>query len=133
MKKFLAFVILFIFLERSIEADDKAIVRYVSLTVGVTHDEKLPNVPSDPKFAGDYNKITGVSYAQELKTIRFAPRTEGVATLNILDPRGFKIYEIHVDVKKSNLNKVAREMQALLGDIEGISIKIVNNKVVVDG
>jgi pilus assembly protein CpaC len=43
------------------------------------------------------------------------------------------IYDFRLDVKKSNLTKVANEMKALLNDIEGISIKVVNNRVVVDG
>ena len=36
-------------------------------------------------------------------------------------------------VRKNNLNKVAGEIKNLLGDIEGIQIKQVNNRVVIDG
>ncbi|MCB0412578.1 MAG: BON domain-containing protein, partial [Bdellovibrionales bacterium] len=38
-----------------------------------------------------------------------------------------------IDVRKTDLQKVAREVQSLLQNIEGITIKILNNKVVVDG
>src|SRR5690606_1582677 len=55
-------------------------------------------------------------------------------TLFIKDPMtGAVIYEYRIDVKKTNLHKVAREMRSLLNDIEGIQIKIINHKVVVDG
>ena len=36
-------------------------------------------------------------------------------------------------MRKTDLQKVAREIQALLQGIEGIQVKILNNKVVVDG
>jgi pilus assembly protein CpaC len=66
--------------------------------------------------------------------LRLIPKGEGFATLTIHDKRNGKIVaEFRIDVKKSKLDKVVREMRALLGDIEGINIKIVNNRVVVDG
>jgi pilus assembly protein CpaC len=58
----------------------------------------------------------------------------GVGTLIIKDPKTAKVLaEYTIDVKKTDLQKVAREVQALLQGIEGITIKMLNNKIVVDG
>ena len=114
-------------------ADDHP-VKYLSLSVGVYFDEKIPLAPAGFAKGGTYKKITRLQYNPTNKTLRFDPTTEGVATLFIKDPvSGSVIYEYRLDVKKTNLHKVAREMSSLLSDIDGISIKILNNKVVVDG
>lgn len=121
----------------AVASDETGIYRsrkFLNLTLGIEQDEKLPPLPDDIEFKGDFRKLVTASYAKELNTIRFTPRAEGFATLTIHDKKNGKIVaEFRLDVKKSKLDKVVREMRALLGDIEGINIKIVNNKVVVDG
>lgn len=108
--------------------------RYISLTMGIEYDEKLPPIPSNVQFKGDFRKIVRAEYAKELNVIRFTPLREGFATMTIHDKRNGRIVaEYRIDIKKNKLDKVVREMRALLGDIEGINIKIVNNRVVVDG
>ncbi len=108
--------------------------KFLSLTLGIEHDEKLPPLPSDVEFRGDFRRIVTAAYAKDLNVIRFTPKADGFATLTIHDKKNGKIVaEYRIDIKKSKLDKVVREMRALLGDIEGINIKIVNNKVVVDG
>jgi pilus assembly protein CpaC len=108
--------------------------RFINLTLGIEHDEKLPPIPDNVEFKGDFRKIVSASYAKELNVLRFNPRAEGFATLTIHDKKTGKIVgEYRIDIKKSKLDKVIREMRALLGDIEGINIKVVNNRVVVDG
>ncbi|QDK36198.1 BON domain-containing protein [Bdellovibrio sp. NC01] len=121
----------------SVSVEDSGAYRsrkFVSLTLGIEHDEKLPPIPEGVEFKGDFRRIVTASFAKDLNVIRFAPKAEGFATLTIHDKKNGKIVaEYRIDVKKSKLDKVVREMRALLGDIEGINIKIVNNKVVVDG
>jgi pilus assembly protein CpaC len=107
--------------------------KFITLTLGIEFDEKLPPMPSVVSFKGDYKKVTNASFAKEINTLRFVPQREGIATLTVHDKNGKVIAEYRLDVKKSKLDAVVREMQALLGDIEGINIRIVNNKVVVDG
>ncbi|WII73905.1 BON domain-containing protein [Bdellovibrio sp. 22V] len=108
--------------------------KFINLTLGIEQDEKLPPLPDSIEFKGDFRRIVTAAYAKDLNVIRFTPRGEGFATLTIHDKRNGKIVaEYRIDVKKSKLDKVVREMRALLGDIEGINIKIVNNRVVVDG
>lgn len=108
--------------------------KFINLTLGVEQDEKLPPMPADFVLKGDFRKIVTVSYAKEINVFRFTPKTEGFATLTVHDKRNNRIVaEYRIDIKKNKLDKVTREIQALLGDIEGITIKVVNNKVVVDG
>lgn len=106
---------------------------YISLTVGLTQDKTVSYLPSDVKLRGDYKGLVKIEVASATKTIRFTPLREGTGTLTILDNRERRIHEFYITVRKSNLHTIAKEMRSLLGDIEGIEIKIVNNKVVVDG
>ena len=107
--------------------------KFLTLTLGVEFEEKLSTMPSGIYFKGDFKKVTAVSYAKEINTLRFTPQREGIATLTLHDKSGKVLSEFRLDVKKSKLDAVVREIQGLLGDIEGINIKVVNNKVVVDG
>lgn len=121
------------------EEEEKAPTRprkFLNLTLGIETDEKLPPVPTPFKSGGDCKKlgIAEILYSESINSLRFTPRREGLCTFTIKDMKNEKIVaEYRVEVRKSKLDAVVREMQALLGDIEGINIKIVNNKVVVDG
>ncbi len=108
--------------------------KYITLTVGLTEEEKVPNMPAVIGDDLNYNRnVVRISVARELKTIRFEPIAQGATNFTLRDDKGKKIIEYVITVRKSNLNKVASEIKNLLGDIEGIQIKIVNNKVVIDG
>lgn len=107
--------------------------KFLTLTMGVEYDEKLDPMPANISFKGDFKRITSVSYAKEVNTLRFVPKSEGIATLTLHNSKGLAVAEFRIEVRKSRLDTIIREMQSLLGDIEGINIKIVNNKVVVDG
>ncbi|HEX4923516.1 MAG TPA: pilus assembly protein [Bdellovibrionales bacterium] len=107
--------------------------KYLSLSVGLVQDESLPTLPDSPEFQGDFKKLLGLSMDKSTKTLRFEPKREGTATLTVHDGRGRKVYTYVITVKNSKLNRVALEIKDLLKDIEGISIRILNNKVVVDG
>lgn len=110
--------------------------KFLSLTIGLETDEKLPKVPVPFKSGGDCKKlgITDVLYSESINSLRFTPRKVGLCTLTLKDMKTEKIVaEYRIDVRKSKLDAVVREMQSLLGDIEGINIKILNNKVIVDG
>lgn len=109
--------------------------KFLNLTVGVEHDEPIPEDWPKWKPSGSYKKYFNVSVEKDNRSIlRFTPTSEGYSVFYIRDKRNDKVLrEYRITVKKSKLDNVVREIQALLGDIEGINIKIVNNKVVVDG
>jgi pilus assembly protein CpaC len=112
---------------------DNQSMLFLPLYIGIETQEKLSKLPDNAIFKGDFKKVTRVSVSRETGTLLFSPIHEGVATLLIYDQKNRKIFEYRLDVKKSNLTKVAREIRSLLTDIEGITIKIVNNRVIVDG
>lgn len=110
--------------------------KFLSLTLGLETDEKLPPVSKPFKSGGDCKSlgIADVLYSEAVDSLRFTPKREGLCTFTLKDIKSGKIVaEYRLDVRKSKLDAVVREMQSLLGDIEGINIKIVNNKVIVDG
>ncbi len=107
---------------------------YLNLSIGIYHDEPLEELPAKIDLDGTFRKLTRIQWNPESKTLRFNPRAVGVGTLIIKNPSTGKVLaEYTIDVKKTDLQKVAREIQALLQGIEGISIKMLNNKIVVDG
>lgn len=107
---------------------------YLNLAIGVYYDQKSDDLPAAIELDGTFRKLTRVQWNPATRTLRFYPRAQGVGTLVIKHPTSGKILaEYTIDVRKTDLQKVAREMQALLEGIEGIQIRILNNKVVVDG
>jgi len=103
------------------------------LFVGVEQTEQLIYIPAGAKFKGDFKKVTKLSIERSTDTLKFNPIRAGYATLQIYDEKDRKIYEFHLDVQRNDHAKVAQEIRSLLSDIEGITIKIINNRVVVDG
>lgn len=105
----------------------------LSLTVGLPYDKKLDFLPNNADYKGDFKNCVKLSVSAEVKTLRFTPNQVGTCTLSIYNDRNQKVFQYRIVVKKSNLYVVAREIKSLLSEIEGIEIKIVNNRVVVDG
>ena len=107
--------------------------KYIHLYMGIPHLEVLSHLPPGAEFFGDFRKFVDGELDREQKTLRFTPKKTGVGTLTINDRKGKKLFEYRIDVRKSDLTRVVREVRGLLHDIEGVSIKIVNNKVIIDG
>lgn len=115
-------------------ADDFRSRQFLTLTVGIDQDVKLPPLPAGVDFGGTFREYVKASISRELNVLRFSPKKEGSTVLTIIDAKTKKVVaEYNVSVKKSRLDGVANEMRALLGDVEGINIKVVNNRIVVDG
>lgn len=107
--------------------------RSIPLFVGVDQTEQLIYIPPNAKFKGTFKKVTKLSIERATDTLKFSPFKTGYADLQIFDEKDHKIYEFHLDVQHNDHAKVAQEIKSLLSDIEGIQIKIINNRVVVDG
>jgi pilus assembly protein CpaC len=107
---------------------------YLNLSMGVYEDKTIDSLPKNIELGGTFRKIARVSWNAGSRTLRFYGTSQGVGTLIIKNPStGAVMAEFTLDVRKTDLQKVAREIQSLLEGIEGISVKIFNNKVVVDG
>jgi len=107
---------------------------YLNLAIGAYQDRKMENLPKNIELGGTWRKVSRIQWNEDTRTLRFIGQTQGVGTLIIKDPATGKVLEEYtLDIRKIDLQKVVREMHALLEGIEGISIKVMNNKVVVDG
>lgn len=107
--------------------------KYVTMYMGVQHHEELSHLPPGSEFFGDFRGMVDAGVDWDRKTLRFTPKRPGLSTLTIHDRRGEKLFEYRIEVRKSELTRVVREVRGLLEDIEGVTIKIVNNKVIIDG
>ena len=107
--------------------------KYINLVVGLDENIKVPHMPKKHQFKGDFKRLTSVTYLKNLRTLRFSPKKVGSATLTIQDARGRIISEFFLTIRRSDLNKVAKEIQLLLSEVDGITVRIINNKVIVDG
>lgn len=106
----------------------------IPLTVGIPYEMSVEEMPVEFEITGTYKAYTRLEYNDKSKTLRFKPQKEGFGTLIILRQSDRKtVYEFTVDVRRVDLNKVMREIKALLNEIEGVSVTVANNKVVVDG
>ncbi len=114
-------------------ADDED-AKYIHLTIGLEETIDLPKLPKRISMKGDYARIVTATRTDDLKSLKLVPKREGFRSLTIHDKRtGKMLVKYRIEVKKSQLDKVVRELQSLLGDIEGISIKVMNARVVIDG
>lgn len=121
--------------EASEKPNGRRIRRQLNLIFGVEHDEEflIPLRPITLKGAGvtenfEINRIGKTDF------FRILPKkvSNGIATIN--DKKtGQILVELRYDIRDGVIEKQMREIQALLGDIEGVEYKIVNGQILLDG
>lgn len=137
MKTFLLISLLtpvFSLAEVAIESETE----FIDLIKGVYVDKKYEDLPDKSVFKFEdkkFKKYVDLIYDNDRKVIRFKPKREGSATIRLVNKKDpdLIIKQITVSVQKRNLDKIAKEVKSLLGEIEGIEIKVLNNRVLVDG
>jgi len=122
------------FAEVAIESETE----YLDLIQGVYVDQKFEDLPDESVFKYEnknFKRYVELIYDNDRKVFRFKPKRKGSATIRLVNKKDpdLIIKQIKVNVQKSNLDKIAKEIKSLLGEIEGIEIKTINNKVLVDG
>ncbi len=105
------------------------------LYVGIEYDYRLSKNLKGKRlrFEGTYKHYTGLKYNRTLGTLRFTPRKIGLGVINIKDRKEQILKTFSVRVRNTDLHETATEVQSLLKDIDGISIKVLNNRVIIDG
>lgn len=122
--------------EETIKAESTGRVRnYLNLIVGLDEDQKLELPPGEYAIKkGTAGDLVDVKYAKDLNIFRFYPKKEGFGILTIHDKKtGVILSEVRVEVRRTDLEKIVREVKALLNEVDGITVKIVNNRVLIDG
>ncbi|MFN3455832.1 MAG: pilus assembly protein [Pseudobdellovibrio sp.] len=115
------------------EPNKRRIRRSLNLIAGVKHDEEflIPEVPLS--YQGNTDLINMLRI-KGTDIFRILPTKVGNGIITVHNKEtGQILLELRVDIRDQGVEKVVREMKALLSDIEGIEYKIVNNKVVLDG
>ncbi len=111
-------------------------LKSLALYVGLHSDYDLPLDlrKKNLSFEGTYKRYTALQYNKKAGVIRFKPKRVGLGVLNIKDASSGQILKkLNLRVRKTDLQETAREVQALLKTVDGVGIKILNNRVVVDG
>ena len=113
-------------------------IEYLDLVTGVYKDVKFDDLPDEAIFKLEdtsYKRYADIIYDNERKVMRFKPKKTGSFTLRFINKRrpNLILKQVRVTVQQKNLDKVASEIKTLLKEIEGIEIKVLNNKVMVDG
>lgn len=126
------FFILFIFLIAVPLAAQKT-TRVISKTLvaGVTETIDVDFTPGNI-LVGEPTVCNFIAL-REQRQITLVPKKAGKTSLTIFDLNKFSRLKIDITVIVSDRAKIAKELQSLLGDIEGIKIKIIGKKVLVDG
>ena len=135
MKRIGLFFILTSFLYfPSFSEEDTRKKKFLHLYIGLEHDETIEGLPKKLRFPGKWRKLLGVSYSNTRKAFRFKPKKVGSTVFLVEDPKTEKIlYEFHITVQKTDLIQTANEIRSLLEEIDGVTVKILNNKVLLDG
>jgi pilus assembly protein CpaC len=121
--------------EEGEKPNGRRIRRQLNLIAGVEHDEEFLIPEKETTFKGmgatenlDIKRIKGTDF------FRITPKKAATGIITIHDKKtGQILIELRYDIRSGNLEKQLRELQSLLGDIEGLEYKIVNDKILLDG
>ena len=96
---------------------------------------RLPEDLRDKKllFTGNYKKNTKAVHRIDRNDILFTPTRIGASVLVVRDSKRQILTRLIISVQKDNLHKIAAELRELLISVDGIEIKIYNNKIIIDG
>lgn len=78
-------------------------------------------------------QLLQVQYSKDKRQLIFTPVKNGETTITVRDDKGDIRLILKTIVSSNNLSRRAAELKELLQDIEGISIKIMADKIVIDG
>ena len=122
----------------AIDSNTQRVVKdidYLYMYANLPMSYKLPEEfrKEELKFSGNYKKHTQAQYRKAQNDILFTPFRNGSSVMVIKNKRNKILTRISLSIQKNNLHKIAAELRDLLVTVDGIEIKIYNNKVIVDG
>jgi pilus assembly protein CpaC len=99
-----------------------------------THDlqfEPCANIEECIRVAN--TQLVKVQYSKDKKQIIFTPLARGETTITVRDEKGDIALILKAVVSENNLTRRVLELKELLRDIEGIEIKVMGERIIVDG
>lgn len=120
------------------ETESEADRRTLLLTTGEDRSVDLEFEPRGPgpegiSIGNPQMVSTTLVRIGEQRQIVFKPLKSGETTVTVRDTDGVMRLVFHVRVTGSNLLRVSTEIRSLLRDIEGLEVRVVGNKVVLEG
>jgi len=116
-------------------SNKKRIRRHLNLISNIKHDEEIsiPEVPLTFKGSIDLVDIQRIKGTDTFRILPLkGPSANGIVTIHN-KKTGQILVELRIDIRDQALEKMLREVQALLADIDGIEYKIVNERILLDG
>lgn len=111
----------------------KRIRRHISLIIGVEHDEEFL-IPDKEIAIGGRTDFFDIKRIKDTDFFRIFPRKAGSGITTLKDrATGQILVEIRFTIRDDANERILREVQALLGDVEGIEFKIINDVIYIDG
>ncbi len=86
-----------------------------------------------PRFTVGNKDILQVDMGNTPTQIRVYPKKPGVSSVTVIDPQGKVRKKLVYNVIKTDLSQKVQAIRDLLFDVEGITVKAVDEKIVVDG
>jgi pilus assembly protein CpaC len=116
--------------ERNATKQDVLLIAGLQSTVDLTFDV-CDNSEECVRVAN--KTLVQVQFAKEKKQLIFTPVKKGETTVVVRDQKGDLRLILNVVVSESNLTRRLIELRELLRDIEGLEMKIMADKIVIDG
>jgi pilus assembly protein CpaC len=117
-------------------AERKAVKQELLLIAGLQSTLDLPFQPcanNEECIRVASKTLVAVQFSPDKRQLIFTPMKKGETTITVRDEKGDIRLILKTVVSDNNLNRRAAELKELLQDIEGITIRIMADKIVVDG
>ncbi|MBL7714787.1 MAG: hypothetical protein JNL01_04915 [Bdellovibrionales bacterium] len=115
------------------EAEAAADRRDVLLAVGEDYTIDLEFEPSWETIQVGNPTVLGTQTIKARRQITLKPLKDGETTVQVRDADGNLKLVLNASVERSNLVRRAREIRDLLRDVEGINVRVVGSRVVIEG
>lgn len=115
------------------EAETMADRRDVLLAVGEDYTIDLEFDPSWDTIQVGNPTVLGTQAIKSRRQLTLKPLKDGETTIQIRDADGNLKLIVNAAVERSNLVRRSREIRDLLRDVEGITVRVVGSRVVIEG
>lgn len=109
----------------------------IDLLLGIYKEVEMKDLPDQSRFqilGREFSSHVDIFWDNQRKKMGFKPKKAGSTLVTFVDTKTNKIIkQIRVFINQNDLDRLAKEVKLLLSDIEGIKIKILNNKILIDG
>ncbi len=108
-------------------------LKEIQMVEGESRTINFPELPPDARIGGTLKSAARVKLDLSKKQLQIDAKGNEQVPFTIVGGDGRKHYDVLLTVVETGLRSIAQEIERLCETIDGLEIKIVNRKVVVDG